>query len=325
MTTALVYDATCLTHDTGRGHPERPDRIREMMQVLGDEGLLTRCVLTKPWLVGDELMRAITAVHDGDYVKRLEATCQRGDPYIDVPDSAICPESYNAALVSAAASLAAVDEIVQGRAHNAMCLMRPPGHHCEYDRSMGFCLLNNISIAAQWLIDAGHARRIAIVDFDVHHGNGTQHLFEDRDDVLYCSVHQHPMTLFPGTGYEREHGAVGTPGINRTVNVPVMPGAGDDQFLHALDQKILPIVRDFGPDFILVSAGFDAHSDDPLAQCEVTTDGFETITRRITDAADAVCDGKIACMLEGGYHLEAVAHSVARHVKVLIEAGEQHQ
>ena len=319
MTTTLVYDAICLTHNTGVGHPERADRVRRMMQTLHDRGLLSRCEMIKPWPESDSLMNAIIMVHDESYLQRLEQACRDGLPYIDVPDSAICPESYNAALVSAAASLAAVESVVVGQAKNSMCLMRPPGHHCERSSSMGFCLLNNISIAAEWLLVQRHAGRVAIIDFDVHHGNGTQHIFEDRDDVLYCSVHQHPMTLYPGTGYEKEKGAAGTPGVGFTLNVPLMPGAGDDLFLHALDNKILPAVRSYNPDYILISAGFDAHYEDPLAQCEMTTEGYEILTRHIMEEAEEICEGRVISMLEGGYHLQAVADSVAEHVKVMLE------
>ncbi len=322
MTTTLVYDSTCLTHDTGPGHPERADRIRSMMQALHDTKLLPRCEMIKPWAIGDKLMESIHQTHDPDYVQRLQDACEGGKPFIDVPDSAICEESYMAALVSAASSLAAVDSVIKGESQNSMCLMRPPGHHCEYDQSMGFCLLNNIAIAAEWLLKSRHAGRVAIIDFDVHHGNGTQHIFEDRDDVLYCSVHQHPMTLYPGTGHAHERGMVGTPGINFTLNVPVMPGAGDDHFLHALRDKIIPVVKSYSPDFLLLSAGFDAHAEDPLAQCEMSTDGYEELSRVLLQLAEDVCEGRAVSMLEGGYHLTAVAQSVARHVKVLLEYGE---
>ncbi len=322
MTTTLVYDSACLTHDTGPGHPERADRIRRMLQALHDQELLPRCEMIKPWAIGDKLMAAINDTHDPKYVQRLEAACNEGKPFIDVPDSAICTESYHAALVSAAASLAAVDSVAQGAARNSMCLMRPPGHHCEYDESKGFCLLNNIAIAAEWLLRTRTASRVAIVDFDVHHGNGTQHIFEDRDDVLYCSVHQHPMTLYPGTGFPQERGMVGTPGINFTLNVTVMPGAGDDHFLHAIRDTIAPVVRSYAPDFLLLSAGFDAHEKDPLAQCEMTTEGYEELTRVLCTLGEEVCQGRVISMLEGGYHLTAAADSVARHVKVLLEFGE---
>ncbi|MFG0252511.1 MAG: histone deacetylase family protein, partial [Phycisphaerales bacterium JB038] len=170
MTTTLVYDSICLTHDTGPGHPERPDRIRSMMQALRREELLSRCELIKPWRVDDKLMKSVFQTHDRDYVGRLQDACEGGKEFIDVPDSAVCEESYMAALVSAASSLAGVESVVKGEARNSMCLMRPPGHHCEYDQSMGFCLLNNIAIAAEWLLKSRHAGRVAIIDFDVHHG-----------------------------------------------------------------------------------------------------------------------------------------------------------
>lgn len=323
MSTALVYDATCLSHDTGHGHPERPDRIRAIMQYLRQNGLLKRCKLIGPMDTGRTLMDAINEVHDPEYVERMQAACMEGESFIDVPDSAICEASYHAALISAACAVRAVDVVARGDYRNSICLMRPPGHHCERDESMGFCLLNNTAIATQWLVDRKLARRVAIVDFDVHHGNGTQHIFEDRDDILYCSIHQHPMTLFPGTGHDHERGMPGTPGFGTTVNVPVIPGAGDDMFIAGLDHKILPALYNFRPDYLILGAGFDAHIDDPLAQCKMTTDGYEVLSRRLVEAAEELCEGRLTSVLEGGYHLASLAESCGRHIEVLLEAGDR--
>ncbi|MCC7407622.1 MAG: histone deacetylase [Phycisphaeraceae bacterium] len=318
MTTALAHDERCNEHATGEGHPERPDRLTAIVQKLR---------ATHQW---DELLHlpikpaeleSITAVHDPAYVRRLQAACEMGESYIDAIDSAVCPRSYDAALLAAGAMIAATDAVMSGRAHNAFAPVRPPGHHCEFDRSMGFCLLNNIAIAAQHLIDRYGLERVAIVDFDVHHGNGTQQLFEDRPDVLFVSIHEHPSYLYPGTGFAWEKG-VGE-GEGATLNMPLPPGSGDNEYRAAFESKILPALEQFGPQFLLISAGFDAAEHDPLAHQKVSPHGFAWMTRRLKALAEKHCGGRLVSTLEGGYDLRSLAECVSVHLSELMaDEGE---
>lgn len=316
MATALIYDDRFLAHDTGTGHPERSDRLRAITGALHDNGLWER-LEHLPFEPADG--RTIERVHEGVYVARLQAACQAGQPFIDTPDSAICPRSHDVARLAVGGLLAAADAVVNGRVQNAFCAVRPPGHHAEADRSMGFCLFNHAAIAADDLIVSHGLERVAVVDFDVHHGNGTQHIFEHRDDVLFVSLHEHPHFLYPGTGFESETGT--GPGRGFTVNVPLAPRGGDEAYRHAFNSHVLPALDRFRPQAMIVSAGFDAAVEDPLAHMQVTADGFEWMTRQLVAAAQHHCDGRLISTLEGGYDLQSLAHNVCRHVKTLLDAG----
>jgi acetoin utilization deacetylase AcuC-like enzyme len=314
MVTALVYDERFLSHDPGPNHPEKPQRLTAIVQGLHEAGLWDS-LLNVAAPRADEAW--VYAVHDPDYVARLRIACKSGIGYIDCMDSAVCPASFEAALAAAGGAVNAVEAVMAGRAHNAFCAVRPPGHHCERDRSMGFCLLNNIAVAAQYLVDH-HKLRPAIVDFDVHHANGTQHIFEQRGDVLVASVHEHPSYLYPGTGFDWERGS--GEGEGATLNVALPPHSGDDEYKEAFTGQILPAVDAFKPDFLLVSAGFDASGRDPLAHQQVTTEGFAWMTRVLVEAAQRHCGGKLVSMLEGGYHLPSLAEAATAHVRELMAA-----
>jgi len=313
MSIALYDDERFLDHDTGRGHPERPDRLRAVVKRLKEAGIWDK--LEHPAF--DPAERAsIERVHTPAYIERLEQACHEGDPFIDVTDSAICADSASVAYLMAGAAVDAVDRVATGKATRAFVLGRPPGHHAERDRSMGFCLFNNVAIAAEHWLAKHDAKRVAIVDFDVHHGNGTQHHFEERADVLFISIHQHPATCYPGTGKADETGKGA--GRGTTLNLPLMPGGGDDVYTQAMDDKVVPALRKFGPDALLVSAGFDASAADPLAQMQVTTGGFRAIARSLRGFADESLDGKLVTLLEGGYDLDALSAGVAAYLDVML-------
>ncbi|MFN3168468.1 MAG: histone deacetylase [Phycisphaeraceae bacterium] len=309
----LLYDPRFLDHDTGPGHAERPDRLRAVVRHLKRTGMWDR-VAHLPFKPAER--SAILRVHDPAYIDRLEAACAAGQGTIDCDDSAICPRSASVAYLAAGAAVAGVEAVAGGAVDRAFALVRPPGHHAERDRSMGFCLFNNAAVAAEhWLAEHG-ARRVAIVDFDVHHGNATQHSFEDRADVLFVSIHQHPATCYPGTGHAHETGH--GPGRGTTLNLPLMPGGGDDVYHDTMRDKVVPALRSFAPDALLVSAGFDASAEDPLAQMQVTTDGFHAIADSLRRFADETLDGKMVTLLEGGYDLDALSAGVAAYLEVIL-------
>ncbi len=318
MSTGLVYDPRFLDHHTGAAHPERPQRLQAILQRLHRDGLWERLVHLPATPAPSQW---VLAVHDAGYLGRIRSACRRGSRFIDVADSAICADSYEVALLAAGGALAAVDAVMQGRVDNAFCALRPPGHHAERDASMGFCLLNNVAIAAEYLLQRYGLKRVAIVDFDVHHGNGTQHIFEDRAQVLFISLHEHPSFLYPGTGFAWERGR--GPGKGYTLNQPIEPGAGDDVYQALFELRVVPAIDAFQPQFILLSAGFDAGEHDPLAHLMLTAAGFDRLTRRLMQLAAHHCDGNLISCLEGGYDLRALAECVAGHIGCLLaEPGQ---
>jgi len=311
----LVQDERFQRHDTGPGHPERPQRLARIAEVLAERKLDHTCASFSFEPVD---MKAVERLHERAYLDRLRAACDRGASYIDVPDSAICPESYEIARLATGAALSAADRVMDGELQSAFCAVRPPGHHAEKHMSMGFCLFNNIALAAQHLIDNHGLERVLILDWDVHHGNGTQHLFESDPRVYFISLHGHPRFVYPGTGYAHERGKGAGDGF--TLNIPMMPGAGDDEYRRAFDESVLPAVEGFKPQFVLISAGFDAHKLDPLAPIELPTLSFEWMSDALIDMAKRHADGKIVSLLEGGYHLDALAECVALHIERLLAA-----
>jgi acetoin utilization deacetylase AcuC-like enzyme len=311
VATGLAYSPTFLAHDTGPGHPERPERLRAMVEGLHASGVWDRLSVWEPAPVDEATLGLI---HDPALVDAVRALVQRGGGYIDA-DTVTSPGSWEAALRAAGGLVEAVDKIAAGQLQNAVCLVRPPGHHATPHRSMGFCLFNNVAIAAQWLIANQQAARVAILDYDVHHGNGTQDAFYDRADVLYLSTHQYP--LYPGTGHWTENGA--GPGLGYTVNLSLPPGSGDDVYAAALDRVIQPVVRRYQPEFVLVSLGFDAFWADPLAMLRLSIGGAYTSLLRVArDLAAELCGGRLVVGLEGGYDLRALAAGAEAVCRLLL-------
>jgi acetoin utilization deacetylase AcuC-like enzyme len=255
-------------------------------------------------------------VHPQAMIDKLKHACAFG-AVLDQGDTPTCPESFQIALLSLGCCLTAADAVMGGRVKRAFSCSRPPGHHAEPDRAMGFCLLSNVAIVARHLQKKYGLGRIAIVDFDVHHGNGTQAAFEDDPSVLFVSLHQHPDTLYPGTGHSYESGD--GPGRGTTLNLPFSPGSGDSHYLSAIDHKVLPAIDRFKPQMLLISAGFDAHAEDPLAHIQLTDEGFEQISRQLMAAADAHTEGRAISVLEGGYNLVTLGRSVVRHLLAMCE------
>lgn len=313
MSLGLIFDPRFCDHDTGGSHPERPDRLRAIIQRLDQGELAGRFerLAFEPCGNTDTLAR----VHDADYIEHVHERCAAGAPYLDSMDTPVCRASYDIACLAVGGALAAADAVMAGQVQRAFCAVRPPGHHAERSLAMGFCLFNNIAIAAEHLAAAHGIKRIAIVDFDVHHCNGTQHSFEHRADVLVVSSHEHPKFQFPGTGYEHENG-VGE-GLGATVNAPLLPGTDDAVMREAFESRLLPAIDAFKPQVLLVSAGFDAAAADPLGGLQWSNDAYGWITDRLVEIADRHSDGRIVSFLEGGYSLEALADGVELHLQRL--------
>ncbi len=312
--TGFVTHRACLEHDTGPGHPERASRLSAVLERVEREELFA--ALDR--LEAEEADTArIAATHSEDFVHHVRAVCERGPTRIDGTDTAVSPESFRAALLAAGGVLQAVERVNDGAWKNAFVAVRPPGHHAEKGEAMGFCLFNNVAVAARALRDRHGRGRVAILDWDVHHGNGTQHIFERDASVYYASLHQWP--LYPGTGAAEERG-VGE-GEGATLNCPQPPGSGDADWLRALETRILPALEEFRPDFVLISAGFDAHRLDPLAGCDLSAEGYREMTRLLTGFAAGACGGRLVSVLEGGYHLDALADSTQAHLEALMEAS----
>ena len=305
--TLLLTHPICLAHEMGDWHPEAPARLKAVLKALDTDQFreLDRREAPKG------TARQIERVHAPFYVEAIfENVPASGHVHLD-PDTAINSSSGEAALRAVGGVCAAVDAVVTGAARNAFCAVRPPGHHAESSAAMGFCLFNNIAIAAEHARRVHGIERVAVIDFDVHHGNGTQnHAFRYRD-LFYASSHQWPC--YPGTGMEHETGV-----FNNICNVPLRPGSGSEEFRRGYLEKILPALRNFGPELVLISAGFDAHVRDPLAQLRLETSDFAWVTRQILDVAEKSCSGRVVSTMEGGYDLDALAASAAAHVLALM-------
>jgi len=308
MTTLLLHHEDCLGHDMGEGHPERPARLTAIEKTLAQESYKNLVRQDAPLGTTDQVLLA----HPESHVKAIDhARPLQGLAFLD-GDTAMCAGSWTAALRAVGAIVSAVDQVVARDVDNAFCAVRPPGHHAEINQAMGFCLFNSVAIGAF------HARRnlglerVAVVDFDVHHGNGTQDIFWSHRDLFYGSTHQ--MPLFPGTGARSETG------VGNIFNAPLSPGAGGELFRDAMSERILPALDAFAPDLILISAGFDAHKDDPLANINLTEPDFAWITKKLMEAADRHAGGRLVSILEGGYDLGALSRSVGIHVSALMSA-----
>jgi acetoin utilization deacetylase AcuC-like enzyme len=309
---AFYYHADYLLHDTGAGHPERPQRLQSVM------GSLIKSVV---WGHLDHLMpnpatpEQVQLVHPETYISMVRRRCTAGERILDGGDTHVCERSYDVAMRAAGAVLDAVDGVMSGTFANAFCAVRPPGHHAETSTAMGFCLFNNVAIGARYAQQKHGVGRVAIVDWDVHHGNGTQEIFYEDDTVLYASLHQYPF--YPGTGSADETGK--GKGLGLTVNCPLEAGSTEPEYLKAFETRILPALDRFHPELVLISAGFDAHRDDPLAQMRLTDDSFAKFTSLLKQIAETHAGGRIVSVLEGGYHLDALARSVESHLGVLTE------
>ncbi len=290
----------------GLGHPERPDRVRAIDQALSDSRFSELLKIVAPKATREAVLR----VHSEAYLSALEKASPREGLTPLNSDTAMNPSTLDAAYFAAGGALAAVAAVMEKTAENAFVVARPPGHHAGVSSPMGFCFLNNVAIAARSAIAVHGAERVAIVDFDVHHGNGTQEIFWDDPNVLFCSTHQAPF--YPGTGWREETGEHGT-----IVNAPLRAGADGEVFAEALQDVILPRVRAFRPDLLLISAGFDAHRSDPLGGLMLEEQDYFEATRRLLEVAEKSCEGRVVSLLEGGYHLNALARSVAAHVAAL--------
>jgi acetoin utilization deacetylase AcuC-like enzyme len=310
--TGFVYHDRFLDHDTGSGHPERVDRLRSITNHLKNIKLWQEL---QHLIIDEAPEETVYAVHSPEHLKYLRQACAQGLRIVDEGDTHISRDSYQIALLAAGGVLAAVDAVMAGILQNVFCAVRPPGHHAEYDKAMGFCLLNNVAIGARYAQRKYRAERIAIIDWDVHHCNGTQRTFYDDNSVLVISTHQFPF--YPGTGSRGERGTGNGEGY--TLNIPMFAGSGEEQFLDAFTEEVIPSLDNFRPDLIFLSAGFDAHKDDPLANLNLTEESFGKLTTMIVAAAEKHCSGKIVSVLEGGYNLDALARSVEAHLRVLMK------
>jgi acetoin utilization deacetylase AcuC-like enzyme len=308
--TGLIYDDVYLGHDTG-SHPENAARVRRTYEHLESTGLLDRVLRLKPRPATEE---EILLVHTKEYYDHLRSLPRDATVNLD-PDTVFGPGSLDAAVYAAGAVTSAVDALREKRCSRVFCLVRPPGHHARPGRAMGFCILNNIAIGAAYAVRTCGLGRAAIIDFDVHHGNGTQEMFYEDESVLYASIHAWPF--YPGTGTDGEDGRGAATG--KTLNCPLQAGAGEDIYRRVLTERILPSVRAHRPWVILISAGFDAHRADPIGNMALETESFGRITTDITEAAIEVCDGRIISALEGGYDRAALAASVEAHIGALLD------
>lgn len=311
--TGLVYDPRYLEHDMGMGHPESPNRLRAIVQQLEQSGAMAQLARVEPRMAEDEW---IAQIHTQAYLASLKQHAPASGRVSLDPDTSMSPGSLTAAYLAAGGALAGVDAIMAKQVDHVFCAVRPPGHHAEANRAMGFCLLNNVAIAARYAQKKHGLSRVLIVDWDVHHGNGTQHSFEDDPSVLFFSTHQFPH--YPGTGRESEHGRGA--GESYTINVPMEAGEGDDEYRAIFHNVLVPAADEFKPELVIISAGFDAHKDDPLASMGLTEAGYAELTGIVAGIAKQHAQGRILSSLEGGYNLTALAASVDAHVRGLLAA-----
>ena len=310
MAVGYVYDDIYLKHDTG-DHPENAKRLIAIMSYLKETGTLSKLSLIKPL---PATMNELLTVHSEEHILRIKEASELGEEYLDA-DTVISPYSYEAALYAAGGAIGATDAVMKGEVTSAFALVRPPGHHATRHESMGFCLFNNIAVAASFALSQYNLNRIAIIDTDVHHGNGTQDIFYSNPHILYVSTHESP--LYPGTGGIEETGsgeAVGT-----KVNIPLPAGSGDNEYRRVYEEIVIPVVSRFKPELIMVSAGYDAHWRDELAMLKLSVSGYAEIMRNIKQMADSLCEGKMVLSLEGGYNLDALSSSVKATFDVLLD------
>ncbi len=313
--TGFLYDERYLLHDTGPNHPEKPERLKAIYRGIKDAGLLSKLTLFQAEPAD---MKWIETIHSKEYIGRFETSCRSGMTVFDYPDNQMCAKTFETAVLAVGGVIKAAQKVISGDLDNVFCAVRPPGHHAEHGSAMGFCYFNNIAIAARYLQIECHVERIAIVDIDVHHGNGTQHAFEEEPEIFYYSIHQHPTFAFPGTGRAFESG--NGPGTGATRNYPVLPGYGDSEYHGLIQRDLLPVLEHFSPEVVLVSTGFDAHADDGMSDITLSTQGYSKLMERIVALAELYAGGKVISVLEGGYCIERLPELAANHVKILLNS-----
>ena len=309
MKVGYAYDPIYLKHDTGQ-HPENVSRLEAIISHLEQTHLIRQLTLIQPRAAS---IKELPLVHSEQHISHVQDVAEGGGGWMDA-DTVVSPDSYQAALYAAGGVIRASEAVMQGEVNSAFALVRPPGHHATSQRAMGFCLFNNIAVAAKYVLAKYNLERIAIIDFDVHHGNGTQESFYDSPQVLYISTHESPF--YPGTGSIEETGSGAAEGTN--INIPLPAGCGDTEYLSVFEQVVVPVIRRFDPRFILVSAGYDTHWDDGLAMMQVSVTGFARMVRIIKELADELCSGRLVLTLEGGYNVTALAASVKATFDVLL-------
>ena len=296
-------------------HPENPGRLNAIQKNIESSKYYNNLTLIQP---RKATVEDIAKVHGTGYIRSVEDSCRNGVRNLDA-DTVISSDSYQAALLSAGAGLEALDKILEGTVGNAFCAVRPPGHHAEQNKAMGFCLFNNVGVIARYAQDVKNIQKIFIFDWDVHHGNGTQHSFYKDSSIYYSSIHQYPF--YPGTGGVDETGT--GDGLGSNLNIPMRAYSYDTDYINAIEHKLIPVIQKFNPDLIIISAGFDAHENDPLAQINLSTDCYGKMTQKLMEIANDVCNGRILSMLEGGYDYSALADSVQLHVETLSSSHSQ--
>ena len=312
--TGYISDPFYLKHKN-EPHPENPGRLNAIQKNIESSKYYNNLTLIQP---RKATVEDIAKVHGTGYIRSVEDSCRNGVRNLDA-DTVISADSYQAALLSAGAGLEAVDKILEGTVDNAFCAVRPPGHHAEQNKAMGFCLFNNVGVIARYAQDIKNIQKIFIFDWDVHHGNGTQHSFYKDSSIYYSSIHQYPF--YPGTGGVDETGT--GDGLGSNLNFPMRAYSCDADYINAIDHKLIPVIQKFNPDLIIISAGFDAHENDPLAQINLSTECYGKMTQKLMEIANDVCNGRILSMLEGGYDYSALADSVQLHVETLSSSQSQ--
>jgi acetoin utilization deacetylase AcuC-like enzyme len=317
MKTGFVFHDKYLAHDTGKGHPEKPDRLN---------AIRTRLQKNDVWqklhhlLIDSAPVEFVNKVHTFDHLKLVKERClaatKGGYSAVDQGDTVVCKNSYDVALLAAGGLISAVDAVMGGLLKNVFCAIRPPGHHAESSTPMGFCLFNNAAIAVRYAQEKFGLKRVAIIDWDVHHGNGTQQIFYSDPSVFFISLHQYPF--YPGTGARSEDGDGNGRGLN--LNCPMRAGSGEKEYIEAFQREIIPKLDGYMPELIFISAGFDAHKDDPLANINLTENSFALMTEIVSEIAEKYSQGRIISVLEGGYNLDSLSKSVEKHIEVLMKS-----